>query len=336
MAKRDNDTNEAKGVTRRDFIKNATAAGAGIMLAGTGVLGVSKPAMAASSGNKVVDEIYRQAMDFHLHAGPDLIDRKYDDRTLARMCVESGLTGFMLKSHLTCTAERVFYLRKEFPKLETFGSMALNRTWGGVNVKAVEVMHKLKGGGPHLRQVYFPTQDAENDEKTRLKEHVKVFDDGKLTKESMDVIKYCAKNHLIVSTGHLSTEEGFELAEIAREMGCERVVVTHVTNRNTEMSVENQKKMAKMGAYLEYNYLQINYYKQDHNSPKGQPPEKIAKWIKEVGADHIIFATDFGQVQNPTTPEGMRMLIAEMLKQGVSKEDLIKMTSTNPYKLLRL
>ncbi len=212
--------------------------------------------------------------------------------------------------------------------------MALNRTWGGVNVNAVEVMSKVKGH--HLRQVYFPTQDAENDEKTKLKEHVKVFDDGKLTKESMEVIKFCAKNKLIVSSGHLSTQEAFHLAEMAREMGCERVVCTHVTNRSTEMSVENQKKMAKMGVYLEYNYLQINYYKQDPKSSKGQSPEKIAKWVKEVGADNIIFATDFGQVDNPTTPEGMRMLIAEMLKQGISKEDLIKMTSTNPYKILRV
>ncbi len=325
--------NEKKGVTRRDFMKNTAMAGAGIALAGAGILGGSKPAMAAVSGD-VVDEIYRQAMDFHLHCGPDIPKRKYDDFELAKLCMETGLTGFMLKSHLTCTAERVYFLRKQFPKLETFGSMALNRTWGGVNVKAVEIMSKLQG--KHLRQVYFPTQDAQNDEKTKYGDYVKVFDDGALTKQSLDVIKFCAKNNLIVSTGHLHTTEGFKVAEAARELKCERVVCTHVTNRTTEMSVENQKKMAAMGVYLEYNYLQIHYYLKDNKSPKGQPPEKIAKWIKQVGADHIIFATDFGQPDNPTTPEGMKLLIAEMLKQGISKEELIKMTSTNPYKILRV
>lgn len=332
MSKEDNSND--KGITRRGFMKNTAMAGAGVMLAGSGILGGTKTAMAASSGDAVVDEIYRQAMDFHLHCAPDVIERKYDDFGLAKLCMDTGLTGFMLKSHLTCTAERVYHLRKQFPKLETFGAMAMNRTWGGMNVKAVEIMSKVKGN--YLRQVYFPTQDAQNDEKTKNGEFVKVFDDGVLTKATLDVIKFCAKNNLIVSTGHMSTEEGFHIAEVARELKCERVVCTHVTNRSTEMSVENQKKMAAMGVYLEYNYLQINYYKQDPKSPKGQSPEKIAKWIKQVGADHIIFATDFGQVDNPTTPEGMRLLIAEMLKQGISKEDLIKMTSTNPYKILRV
>ncbi len=89
---KENDSND-NGITRRGFIKNTALAGAGVMLAGSGILGGSKPAMAASSGDAVVDEIYRQAMDFHLHCGPDLIERKYDDLTLAKMCMDTGLTG---------------------------------------------------------------------------------------------------------------------------------------------------------------------------------------------------------------------------------------------------
>ena len=324
---------EMNGISRRSFIRKTAFAGAGIMLSSTGLFGASKPAMAAAD-NSVVDEIFRQAIDFHLHNGPDIIPRKVDDIGLCKLYMETGLTGFVLKSHHTCTAERVYMLRKMFPKLETYGAIALNRVFGGMNVRALEMFSKLEGN--HLRMVWFPTQDAENDEKTKYSEAVKIFDDGKLTKETREVIKFCANKKLILNTGHLHTQEAFHVAEAAREMGVERVVCTHVTNANTRMSVENQKKIAKMGGYLEYNWLQIHYYKEDPKSPKGLSPQVAADWIKEVGADHIIFDTDFGQANNPSSPEGMRALITEMLNLGISKADLIKMTSTNPYKLLRL
>lgn len=330
------DEQKRDGVTRRGFIQNTAMAGAGVLLAGSGLLGSVRPAMAAKGGDDaVVDEILSKAVDFHLHCGPDIAERKYDDFTLAKLCLETGMTGFLLKSHFTCTAERVYFLRREFPKLETFGAMVLNRTWGGVNVKAVEIMAKLQGH--HLRQVYFPTQDAENDEKSKTSGSVvKVFEDGKLTKDSLEVLKFCAKNKLIVGTGHISTQEGFKVASMARELGCERVVITHATNPATEMSLENQKKMAALGVYLEYNYIEISDYKHDPNGPKSQPPEKIARLIRGVGADHIIMGTDSGQVTNPSSPEGMKLYIADMLRLGITKDELLKMTSTNPYKLLRV
>jgi len=46
------------------------------------------------------------AYDTHLHIGPDVVERKIDDISLARRFAELGLAGFVLKSHYASTAER--------------------------------------------------------------------------------------------------------------------------------------------------------------------------------------------------------------------------------------
>jgi hypothetical protein len=47
-------------------------------------------------------------------------------------------------------------------------------------------------------------------------------------------------------------------------------------------------------------------------------------------------ATDYGQVDSPPAPEGMRWYIAQMLECGVSPADIQVMTKANPSRLLGL
>ena len=55
--------------------------------------------------------------------------------------------------------------------------------------------------------------------------------------------------------------------------------------------------------------------------------------IDAVGAEHVVMATDFGQVDSPPAPEGMRWYIEQMLDCGIPAERIELMTKRNPLRL---
>ena len=56
--------------------------------------------------------------------------------------------------------------------------------------------------------------------------------------------------------------------------------------------------------------------------------------IKNVGAEHCIMSTDFGQVYNPTPPEVLRIFIRAMRENGISDGEIRMMVNENPGKML--
>jgi hypothetical protein len=53
--------------------------------------------------------------------------------------------------------------------------------------------------------------------------------------------------------------------------------------------------------------------------------EETAAAIKEVGAQNFILATDLGQTGNPTPADGLQLFVTDLLKAGVSKDEIMKM-----------
>jgi hypothetical protein len=65
-------------------------------------------------------------------------------------------------------------------------------------------------------------------------------------------------------------------------------------------------------------------------------PKELADRIMAVGAEHVVMATDYGQVDSPPAAEGMRWYIEQMLDCGISPQDVERMTKVNPSRLLGL
>jgi microsomal dipeptidase-like Zn-dependent dipeptidase len=65
-------------------------------------------------------------------------------------------------------------------------------------------------------------------------------------------------------------------------------------------------------------------------------PKVLAERITAVGAEHVVMATDYGQVDSPPALDGMRWYIAQMLECGISANDVERMTRVNPSRLLAL
>lgn len=121
-----------------------------------------------------------------------------------------------------------------------------------------------------------------------------------------------------------------KLVEEAGSAGVEKIVVTHADLDTVGISPEDQRKLANMGAYIEYCFTPCMPLRQRLD------PRKIASAIKEAGANRCIMASDLGQFQNPLPVEGMQMFIYMMMKCGVSESEIDVMLKRNPAKLLDL
>src|ERR1700745_3631411 len=117
-------------------------------------------------------ELLQGAFDTHIHVGPDVVERKIDDVSLARRFQELGMAGFVLKSHYTSTAERAAVVRTAVPGIDALGAIALKRAVGAMNT-----LGRVVGGMTPLaveiaaregaRTVWLPTVDSVNESHER-------------------------------------------------------------------------------------------------------------------------------------------------------------------------
>src|SRR5947207_15636114 len=62
--------------------------------------------------------------------------------------------------------------------------------------------------------------------------------------------------------------------------------------------------------------------------------KESAGHIKAVGAEHFVLGTDLGQTGNPSQPDGYAMLVAGLVAEGISQEQIKMMGREVPGKLL--
>jgi hypothetical protein len=156
-------------------------------------------------------------------------------------------------------------------------------------------------------------------------------ENGEITPETLTVLDLVAEDDVCLATGHLSLNEIRILQDEANKRGIKKFLVTHANWALCRLDLEVQKELIAKGAYLEYVAVSCSspiFYEQN--------PEELAAWINELGGDRLVLSSDLGQVAGPSHPEGMRMLIAALLDNGVPYDTLEKMTKGNPPVLLNL
>ena len=277
-------------------------------------------------------------IDLHVHASPDLFPRPMSETEVVRKAKEIGMKGILFKSHFTTNADRISVLRKEIDGIEVFGSVILNHAVGGINPEAV--FAALNFGA---KRVEMPTVDAVTHiklfgrtypwSKIKLpeKEGISIFDaQGKPVPGLKDVLSLCASYDVMLATGHLTKPEREYLVAEAIKAGVKKVLVTHADLDIVSVSIEDQKKLADMGAIIEHSLTPCMHLRQRLD------PRKIVEAIKVVGADRCILSSDMGQPVNPLPAEGYRMFIETMMHLGISKDEIDIMTKKNPAKLMNL
>jgi len=176
--------------------------------------------------------------------------------------------------------------------------------------------------------------------------------DGEVPPELDEMLTLAADNpQIYVDTGHISPEEAMKVVELGKKYGYKKIVVSSSVSKVA--SLEQLKKMAKKGAFIEYTlgaytaaqmiplthyYVETEYSSVDEGMSEEAKGgiRHVAEAVRELGPDRCIMSTDFGRYALSTPVEGMRQFIACMLDLGLAPEEIRKMVKTNPEKLLGL
>lgn len=283
--------------------------------------------------------ILRGAIDLHVHCSPDVVPRAQDAFDLARAAHDAGMAAVGLKDHTTSTIGRCHVLNRLYPNGPRFlSSLVLNPQIGGLNPAAVEAA--LQSG---VDLIYFPTYAAQHHIDCLGPDHIPVLhpkdgfepirilnEDGELLPEVRQIVELIATCPAILATGHLSPEESLELLRWASRSGVENMIVTHASESVPNMSVEDQKQCVKLGAQIEHSLLAVTPC-----CPGTISMEAIVMQIREVGVEHCIVSSDFGQVANGPPVDAFGEHLEKLTTLGFTEGEIRQLIAENPASLIR-
>jgi hypothetical protein len=318
------------------------------LLGGDGSLFRAAIGTARAQPTAAVDPALVGAIDLHAHLDPDGYGpgrngRSLDVFELAELAQAAGMRGFVIKQHYDQSADSAYLARKLFPDLEIFGGIGTNFATGGLNVHAIRQMAEVKGGLGRI--VWMPTWDAEHyvTHEGNDRPFISVARGGELLPEARAVIATVAEvsgktrgsdGRVVLATGHNAPEEVLLMVEEARKLGV-GVIVTHPLLESVGMNLEQMRRAAEMGAYLEF----VSGFTRE--------AETIAEHveiIRAIGPEHCIVSSDRGQGRGPEGHDGIAPThvegltgAAEVLRaHGFTEAELDLMFKENPARLLGL
>ena len=163
-------------------------------------------------------------IDLHIHTAPDVAPRRLDDLQAARDARAAGMRAILIKSHVTCTADRAAIAESAIDGIRVFGGLALNEPVGGLNPAAVEAALRLGA-----KAIWMPTHDAAHSRQVKGGSGgIAVLDrDGELVPTVGPILELIRDANALLCTGHISLAESIALIRLARQMGLRKILVTH-------------------------------------------------------------------------------------------------------------
>lgn len=276
----------------------------------------------------LAQELLVGAYDLHTHTTPSHVSRALDDFQLVQEASQAKMAGVLIKSHYETTHARAFTAnRYAGGTTKAFGSIVLNWTVGGLNPFAVQ--NALDGGAS---MVWMPTMDSKHCQVGSMgsfytrKEGITVLDEnGKLKPIVYDIFDLVKAHNVPLATGHISPEESLILCREGVAHGC-RMILTHPEWPKTTVPLELQCELARMGVFIEKLWLNV--------AEGSVTAEYMAETMRQVGFDHAFLSTDRGQSGFEHPAEGLRKFITELLRQGISPDDIKRMSQQTPKYLM--
>lgn len=278
------------------------------------------------------------AIDGHVHCAPDVIPRAEHCWDLVRSAGAAGMRGLVLKDHCTSTAGICDLLNRLQRQVTCLGSLTLNAPVGGWNPLAVEAAlaagarviwaptycaaHHLRILGPRRAPAGLPHPD------TDFSGYALCDNNGRIRTEVTRICQLIAAADAVLATGHLAPAETLALIVEAKTQGVRRLVVTHASETVPGLSVEDQRRAAALGAWIEHSFLPL--------TPCGgaslDAPTLLAQ-IRAVGLDRILLSSDFGQVANGPVVAGFAAQIARMRAAGLADAEVEALVVDHPSRV---
>jgi len=287
--------------------------------------------------------ILKQAIDLHVHIGPEIVPRKFDLQKLVK--TEKGkLKGMAIKNHFFPTVAMGNSKKSPF----IIHSVTLSNYLGGFNSDIILASAQLSKK-PII--VWFPTIHAENilkdgkyeiplewipkDKrkkfKTRLAKEIPGLSilnkKGQIKEEIRGVLRTIKQTKTILATGHISWQEAEKLVKTAiKDYKINRVIITHPIYQQIAMPIIVQKELANMGAYIEHCSTMDTIDK--------IPIKKIASQINKISPKNCIISSDVGQTFSKNPSQALKDFCLKLEKKGISRAEIKKMLVDNPKKII--
>ena len=180
--------------------------------------------------NSVVNFL-ENAIDIHVHVGPDYIPRYGDSVKLAAEASSHGMRAIVIKQHLASTVASAHLANEAVEGVTVFGGISLNEPTGAFNPRTV--LATVKSGG---KMIWLPTVDAEFAIKKAQSGHwIRHYVDGsafgherhglniltstgKLKDEVREILSICKAYDVILGSGHIGPDECLALAEESKSV----------------------------------------------------------------------------------------------------------------------
>ena len=153
-----------------------------------------------------------------------------------------------------------------------------------------------------------------------------IDESGAVIESARRCLERIAKHDMILATGHLGRREIFALVRTARDMGLKKVLVTHAEFPSQNLTGDEQRALADMGALIEHCFT-TTYTKK-------APWDATFANIRTSGVSRTVISTDLGQTINPPVAEGFGMFAERLLDAGFSTDEVRTMAVTNPTRLV--
>ena len=289
-----------------------------------------------------VDDLMENAIDCHAHGGSDPFNRLLLEDEIAFDYSKENMRAVVFKTWFTPSASRIQLVQKyldqwaeqnETRPVEIFGGITLNQSVGGINPNAV----KRCLGFPGFKYVWMPMVDSYHHRRIVFDDWsgkgLRLLDDsGKVLPALTDVLKIAADNDLVVATGHFPYDPDHKaMLEEAKRVGVKRMEIIHPAHIHCKTSIAQMKEAASEGVKLMLSGLGTTTFPLHETGPV-----YAVKMIKEVGADNIVYGSDYGQIHNPPHVVGTRWLIKLLLSYGATKDEVRKVMQETPAKHLGL
>lgn len=287
--------------------------------------------------------ILQQAIDLHIHIGPEIIPRKFDLPKLLKL--EKGkLKGLGVKNHFFTTSSMT-RTSKNTKGPFVVDSVVLNNYIGGFNPDIIYASAQLS---PRPIIVWFPTLSAKNSlqneqfeiplewigntkitnrKASEIKGLSILNSNGKISREVKQILATIEQTGAILATGHISWQESRKLIDCAiKEFGIKKIIITHPIYQRIDMPIRIQKELANKGALIEQCYSMYSIDK--------IPIAKIANQIKAVGAKNCILTSDVGQPFSKNPSEALDEFITLLRKEGILEREIKQMIIITPNRLI--
>jgi Family of unknown function (DUF6282) len=282
----------------------------------------------------LVDSLVRDSIDTHAHGGSDPMGRLMLEDDLAIEATKAGMRALVIKTWYTPSASRNQIVQRIADRYAEahglrpticFGGVTLNYSMGGFNPEAV----KACLGFPNMKYVWMPMVDSYHHRRVVYDDWsgygLKFTDDHfRIVEPVREILRIIAANDLILAVGHYPYEDAAALVEEARSLGVNRIELVHPNMVHSKHTIEQLKAQAARGAKLMFRSKGLVAY------PSELEPPYAVRMIREVGAEHFVHGSDWGQVFNLHHMVGNRWAIKTLIAFGLTPQEIRTIYQDSP------